>query len=140
MRSMPESIVGKALTVGLTGVVGMAALSACRLSDGDAANRSCKIAIAPAGDGYDITARYSGTFPDGTVFTGHVNYRSGAGDGWDQWTPEDFTVPIGGSAHYAKTITHNGEEMSLESAQGTLDPTPDGHAVRTGCGSATVEA
>lgn len=148
MRLSSEGAIKEALTWVLAGAVGLAALSACEpgndsegSGDGRSSEtgRSCDLVMTAAGDGYDITASYTGTFPDGTVLTGHVNYRASASDSWERWTPPDFTVPIDGTAHYAKAVTHEGKNMELVSAKGTLDPTPDGHAVRTTCGSVTIE-
>lgn len=146
MSLLPESTAGRVLALGLAGAVGVAALGGCKPGEGGRSGggdeggtgRSCELVVTPAGDGYDISATHTGTFPAGTVLTGHVNYRASAGDGWTKWTPPDFTVPIDGAAHYPGTTTHDDEKMKLESAQGTLDPTPNGHAVRTGCGSVAI--
>ena len=139
----------KVVLVGLLGLAVALGDTACKPGtsgggestggDSGGTGRTCQLVAKAAGDGYDISATHTGKFPDGTVLTGHANYRSSMADGWDRYTPDDFTVAMNGAAHYAGTITHNGETMHLESALGTLDPNPaSGSDVRTSCGTVTI--
>lgn len=126
---------GVATALAVSTIVALGA-AGCKKED----RRACHIEVTQAEKGgFDARAVVDGgTFPEGTVFTGHGRYQGHMRDGWPDYTPPDFSVAMGQPAHLEGTThdpEHPQESLHLVSVDGTLDPKPGRNDSRTDCGA-----